>query len=194
MLKKALVLQLRFSLLFFPVLLVLGLIFTWRWYFMNPPAQASEFKTLVGTVRSVEEWGRHENPILLEIYLHEMPLRFFVSLGGYNKSWDRKPFLAQVKSGTKIYLTMRKEDFVTPDLPRFDPYPTVFVYGVKTATKTYIPLEKYLTWDKHNNRLGLFTVILLTFLAPLSVFLYKRYSPQMIANYENRVFQRTAKN
>lgn len=194
MFKKAQLLHLKFSLLFFPVVLVLGLIFTWRWYFMNPPAQASEFKTLAGTVRSVEEWGRLEDPIFVEIYLKESSLRFLISLDGYNKSWDREPFLSQVKNGTKIHLTARKEDFVNPDLPRFDPYPTIFVYGVKSAAKVYIPLEKYLTWDRHNNRLGLFTAVFLTFLAPLSVFFYKRYSTHLIADYENRIFQRTANN
>jgi hypothetical protein len=112
-----------------------------------------DYTTITGTIKSAQEhYARKSN--FLEFYIAEHAARFRIPADGYQESFNRDAFFANVKSGDRLEITIEKAELAKPFRPPLDPVDTVFVHGLKDQRATYCTLEGRKKWEEGNRFAG----------------------------------------
>ena len=134
------------------VLLGLGSLASWRWYFNNPPVRPNQLATISGALYSYAGGKTPDGG--LGFYLSNSPLSFCVPAGDSGASFNARAFSARVRSGLPLTVTALRSDLrLAPSAS--NPNPLVCVYGLREGNTIFYAPANRIVWERTNRFYGL---------------------------------------
>lgn len=147
MLSSGIIKVLQWFLAVFAIVSLAISLFAFYSYFFGKPPEKEGFEMISGDVEKYEKkTSEHTGENYLDIYLKGNPLRFRVSVGGYDEYFKHDLFYGFVRPGNKINIEVMQKYLDNPVQSPRDPVKTVFIETMWDEKNKYIAWEDVVKW------------------------------------------------